>query len=436
MSSDDRPSAAVVGGGIAGLVAAYLLRHSHRVTLLEADERLGGHADTHDVTAPDGTALQVDSGFIVHNDRTYPVLLRLFGELEVPTRPTEMSMSITCDECGLSFAGGRGVGGLLAQPTRLLDRRYRRLLRQVPRFHRAGLAELARADAGDTTGDALTWGGFLEREGFDDYFVRHYAVPLVSCVWSSGHEDARAYPVRHLLRFLEHHGMLSVGGSPSWRTVAGGSRAYVQRVEAALREAGGEVVLGSPATRVVRHPDGVEVTTTGPSGEHTRRVDAVVLATHADVAAGLLADPSPQEAADLAAVTYSQNPTVLHTDARVLPERGRARASWNYRLSSCDQDDDEVLVSYWMNRLHRLPEVGAEYVVTLNPRGRVAESSVIARRQYAHPVFTHAAVEAAARLRGAGGPRLAFAGAHLGWGFHEDGARSGAEAAGRLGGGW
>ncbi|PZU43069.1 MAG: amine oxidase [Arsenicicoccus sp.] len=430
--SDHRPTVAVIGAGIAGLSAAYHLRRTHRVLLLEADDRLGGHADTHDVPGPQGADLRIDSGFIVHNDKTYPVLRQIFAELDIPTQETEMSMSITCDECGLSFAGAKGISGLLAQPTRLLDGRYRRLLREVPRFHQAALAELADARRGEAA--PITWGDFLERESFDRYFVHHYAIPLISCVWSSGHDDAAAYPAHHLFEFLDHHGLLTIGGSPTWRTVVGGSRVYVEAIRSALLASGATVRTGAPVRGIVRHGDGVDLTI-GGDAPGTEQVDLVVLATHADVALEMLTDATDAERTDLASIRYSVNPTVLHTDTAVLPTARRARASWNYRLTGCAARDDRVLVSYWMNNLHRLdPDdvAGTDYVVTLNHVGRVDPGRVLVERQYAHPVFTHEAIEAAARLREAGGPRLAFAGAHLGWGFHEDGARSGLGAVHKL----
>ena len=205
-----RPSVAVIGSGVSGLSAAYLLNRTHDVTLFEADNRLGGHAHTHDLTASDGSTHAVDSGFIVHNDRTYPWLRKLFAELEVEVRPTEMSMSVRCDGCGLEYAGGRGLRGMLAQPRRLLDPKFLRMLLQVKRFHRRATAFLQASDDGDLT----TYGEFLEREGFSDHFIAHNAVPVVSCVWSSGREVTLLYPARYLFRFLEHHGLLQVTGSP------------------------------------------------------------------------------------------------------------------------------------------------------------------------------------------------------------------------------
>jgi predicted NAD/FAD-binding protein len=415
----------VIGAGISGLTAAHVLSRTHTVTVLEADHRLGGHAHTHDVLGTDGRHLAVDSGFIVHNERTYPHLLRLFAELGVQTRPTEMSMSITCSSCGLSYAGGRGLRGIFAQPTRVADPRFLRLLTEVPRFHRAARAMLA--DDGDET----TWGEFLAAGRYSDHFVEHFAIPLVSCVWSAGDSDALAYPARHLFLFLDHHGMLSIKGSPTWRTVVGGSRTYVEALASRLTD----VRRGVPVAAVNRHSDGVDVTTATGAVE---TFDRVVVATHADQALDLLADATPDEKQDLAAITYSVNHTSLHTDSSVLPSRPGARASWNYRMSCGDQrtrSGTGVVVSYWMNRLQGLEDV-RDHVVTLNAAGHVDPTTVVAEMTYSHPIFTPDAVTAAARLRTAGGHRLAFAGAHLGWGFHEDGCRSGVEAAARFGASW
>ena len=275
---------AVIGAGVSGLTAAYLLSRTHDVTLFEAEDRLGGHAHTHDVTDSDGRRHAVDSGFIVHNDVTYPWLRKLFGELDVQVRPAEMSMSVRCEGCGLEYAGGRGLRGVFAQPRRLIDPRFVRMLWQVKRFHRRASAFLR------TTGDEnlTTYGEFLEREGFSGYFIAHYAVPVVSCVWSAGRETTLAYPARYLFRFLDHHGMLRAGGSPQWYTVAGGSRTYVERLAGLLKD----VRAAHAVTDVTRHEDGVQIRDV--TGQVTR-VDRVVIATHADQALGLLADPSDAE---------------------------------------------------------------------------------------------------------------------------------------------
>ncbi len=243
-----------------------------------------------------GRPHRVDSGFIVHNSRTYPQLLRLFAELGVETRPTEMSMSIRCDGCGLEYAGGRGAASLLSQPRRVADVRFLRMLGEVRRFHREALSVLRSEDSG------LTWGGFLAERRFSPYFVRHFAIPLVSCVWSSGSTEAGRYPARYLFQFLDHHGMLAVSGSPQWRTVVGGSRTYVDRVVEQL----GDVRLSAPVRAVLRHDDGVEVITP----DSALSFDRVVLATHADSAHDLLADATPAEKSLLDAFDYSVNPTL------------------------------------------------------------------------------------------------------------------------------
>ncbi|HEX7538109.1 MAG TPA: FAD-dependent oxidoreductase [Dermatophilaceae bacterium] len=422
-----RPTVAVIGSGVSGLTAAYLLDRTHDVTLFEADNRLGGHAHTHDLTAPDGSEHAVDSGFIVHNDRTYPWLRKLFAELEVEVRPTEMSMSVRCEGCGLEYAGGRGLRGLLAQPRRLLDPKFLRMLLQVKRFHRRATAFLQSAEDadGNDLGDLTTYGEFLEREGFDEHFVAHYAVPVVSCVWSSGREVALLYPARYLFRFLDHHGMLQVTGSPQWYTVVGGSRTYVERLAARLPD----VRRSAAVTDVTRRADGVEIRDVSGA---VSRFDQVVIATHADQALNLLTDPSDQEVQTLKAFGYSGNETVLHTDASVLPEATQARASWNYRMSSCSSPDSPTVVTYWMNRLqgHTSPQ---EYLVTLNARERIDPDSVLAVMDYEHPIYTPESVAAQSRLGSLATSRTVYAGAYHGWGFHEDGCRSGVEAARHLG---
>ena len=420
-----RPSVAVIGSGVSGLTAAYLLNRTHDVTLFEADDRLGGHAHTHDLTASDGSEHAVDSGFIVHNDRTYPWLRKLFAELEVEVQPTEMSMSVRCEGCGLEYAGGRGLRGLLAQPRRLLDPKFLRMLSQVRRFHRRATAFLRAGDDDDLT----TYGEFLEREGFSEHFVAHYAVPVVSCVWSSGREVALLYPARYLFQFLDHHGMLRVTGSPQWYTVVGGSRTYVERLGARLPD----VRRSAAVTDVTRRPDGVEITCA--AGGPATRFDRVVIATHADQALSLLTDPSDQEVQTLKAFGYSRNETILHTDASLLPEARAAASSWNYRMSSCTSPDEPTVVSYWMNRLqgHTSPQ---NYVVTLNARERIDPDDVLAVMDYEHPIYTPEAVAAQSHLPTLATDRTVYAGAYHGWGFHEDGCRSGVEAARHFGVTW
>jgi len=280
----DSRSIAVVGAGVAGLTAAYVLSKRHAVTLYEADDRLGGHAHTHDVTDAAGSSLAVDTGFIVHNDRTYPHLRRLFGELGVRTRPTEMSMSIRDERSGVEFAGGRGARGVFAQPRRALDPAFLSVLVQVKRFQMRAKSFLRETDDSDQT----TYGEFLRDHRCSEPFVRLYAVPLVSCVWSMGSGAALDYPARYLFRFLDHHGLLELYGSPQWYTVLGGSRTYVEAIADRLPD----VHAGHAVSNVLRHDAGVSVQdSTGTWTEH----DAIVVATHADQALRLLADASRDE---------------------------------------------------------------------------------------------------------------------------------------------
>ena len=421
--TQSRPTVAGFGGGVSGLTAAYLLSRTHHVTLFEADDRVGGHAHTHDVPLSDGTSAAVDSGFIVLNDRTYPLLQRLFAELGVDTRPTEMSMSITCDECGLNYVGGRKAPGIFAQRRRLLDPRFWRLLLGVRRFQKAALRLLA-----DEPESGLTYGEFLDRHGFGEHFVTHYALPIVSCVWSMGHREALDYPASYLFAFLDHHGFLVLNDAPTWHTVVGGSRSYVGAITSQL-----DVVrTRTRVTAVSRKPDAVEID--DELGAH-HAFDKVVLATHADDALALLTDAGEDEQAVLGAFGYSHNVTHLHRDETVLPARRTGRASWNYRLEGCRTVTDRSRVSYWMNLLQGHPE-SDPLVVTLNPGEGETPSDVIATMTYLHPTYTAASVAAQDRLAGLNTDRLAFAGAYHGWGFHEDGCRSGVAAAEALGATW
>ncbi|HMM95080.1 MAG: FAD-dependent oxidoreductase [Micrococcales bacterium] len=420
-SDPARQRIAVVGAGVSGLTAAHVLSTSHDVTLYEADARLGGHAHTHTVPVRDGE-VRVDSGFIVHNDRTYPHLRRLFRELGVQTRDTEMSMSIRDESTGLEYAGGRGLKGFVARPRQLLDREYVGMLRAVKRFHALAARFLAETDDEDTT----TYGEFIRDAGFPESFVRLYAVPVVACVWSSGGEDALDYPARYLFRFLEHHGMLSVGDSPQWMTVVGGSRTYVDLLAARLPA----VHVGDPVSSVARTPDGVELRT---AGGRLDRHDRVVVATHADDALRLLADATPAEKEVLGAFRYSRNETVLHRDGSFLPRARLARSSWNYLVG--DDPSEGAVVTYWMNRLQGIPD-SEPFFVTLNATDRIDPGSVVATMEYTHPLYDVAAVRAQSRIAEITTDRTAFAGAYHGWGFHEDGCRSGVEAARAFGVDW
>jgi predicted NAD/FAD-binding protein len=412
----------VVGSGVAGLTAAYLLQRQFDVTLYEASDRLGGHAHTHDVVSPDAGIITVDSGFIVYNDSTYPQLRRLLAELGVATQPADMSMSIHCDGCGLEYAGGRGPGGLLAQARSTVRPAFLKMLFEVGRFYRQAKAVIA---AGD---DGLTLRAFLAHGGFSDYFVRHFVVPVVSCVWSAATDAALEYPARYLFVFLDNHGMLSVTGAPAWRTVTGGSRTYVDRIAKELHA----VQTATPVRSVARAAGQVEIR---DEFDQVARFDGVVMATHADTALHLLERPTEAERSTLGAFTYSRNETWLHADASLLPTSKRARSSWNYLLPGCDTDTEAVLVSYDMNRLQSLAS-RTPYIVTLNATDRIDPDLVVARMTYEHPIYTLESVAAQHHLPGLNDGTVAYAGAYHGWGFHEDGCRSGVAAAASFGVTW
>jgi predicted NAD/FAD-binding protein len=435
-AASTRRHIAVIGSGIAGLTAAYVLQQDNDVTLYEADNRLGGHSHTHDVTdggdllAP-GPTLAVDSGFIVHNAVTYPTLLRLLAELGVQTRESDMSMSVSCEGCGLEYAGALGPGGLFAQKQSLVRPRYLRMLAEVPRFHRDARRLLAAAPevSRPPGGHEQTLGAFLAEGRYSPYFVSHFITPLVAAVWSCAPATAREYPARYLFAFLANHGMLSISGSPRWRTIVGGSRTYVEALAKEL-----SAVLTATPVRAVRRlaGGGAEVT---DDADTTIRYDAVVVATHPDQALALLSDPSPAEQEILGAFRYSANDTVLHTDASLLPRAAGAQASWNYRMISCQDSADKVMVTYDMTRLQGLP-TPTRYLVSLGSSSRVDPESVLERMHYQHPIFSPAMVAAQRRLPELTRPTFAYAGAWHGWGFHEDGARSGLAAAQALGGSW
>ena len=421
-------SVAVIGSGVAGLTAAYVLSGRDRVTLYEADARLGGHAHTHflgdaaDGGGRGGNLIGVDSAFLVHNDRTYPTLCRLFSELGVATQESEMSMSVRADAIRLEYAGALGVRGLFACRQSLRPR-YLLMLAEIIRFHRAA-SRLLREDA-TAHDDVETLEAFLNRHRFSPYFIDFFITPLVAAVWSCASDDALRYPARYLFVFLAHHGMLSVFGSPTWRTVVGGSANYVQAIASRLDE----VSVGTPVRSLRRLPNGVLV----QAGNNAPRLfDAAVVAVHPDQALLLLDNPTPHERAVLGAIPYSTNRARLHSDESVLPRHRRARGSWNYLVTP---GSDHVMVSYDISRLMRINS-RRRFLVTLGGDDLVDPASVIAEMTYSHPLYTPESVAAQRLLPMLDDDQVVFAGAYHGWGFHEDGAASGLRAARRLGADW
>lgn len=408
----------MVGSGVAGLVAAHVASRTAQVTLFEADDRLGGHADTHVV---DG--LGIDTGFIVHNERTYPTLLRLFAELGVETQESDMSMSVRDVGTGLEYAGAMGPRGLFPTAANLGRPAYLRMLGEIPRFHRRARRLL---EGGPGGADGQTLRVFLSEGGFSAYFTRHFMEPLVAAVWSCDPETSLDYPARYLFAFLEHHGMLGVFGSPQWRTVTGGSGAYVAKVAAGLHE----LRTGTKVTSVDESDTAVVLT---DGNGQVSRFDAVVIATHPSQALSMLAAPTAEQRDVLGAMPYSRNTARLHTDTSLLPQAERARASWNFLRPATPTG--EVTVTYDLTRLQALP-TETRYLVTLGGADRIDPATVIATMEYEHPHYTPTSVAAQGRLPSINTRRIAFAGAYHGWGFHEDGAASGARAAEHLGLPW
>lgn len=415
---------AVVGGGIAGLTAAYILSSAKDVTLYEANDRLGGHAHTHRVRTPEGSDIFLDSGFITFSRRSYPYLCRLFDELGVESDETRFSFAIHCDGCGLEYLLAHRMPGLRPR-VRAGDRaKYASLLSQIPVFNRKARL-LARSDLAE---HSLSFGDFLLDGRFTKYFTQHYVVPLIASLWSCPPEIASEYPARFVARYLNQHGLLSIYKSNHWRTVRGGSHEYVKRVAQTLTD----VRLSTPVQAVRRTSSGVTVYhSNGQVDAH----DAVVMATHANDSLRLLADADALERSVLGVFGYSRNVVTIHTDGSVLSDRSNARATWNFHMSSCAPQLGMARITYHMNKLQGFDAVDS-YLVTLNDAARVRKGHVLAEVTYEHPIDNVVSVHAREHLPKLNSVTTAFAGAYLGWSSHEDGCRSGVDAAASLGVQW
>ncbi len=413
---------AVIGAGISGLGAAYILRRSHDVTVFEREPLAGGHARTIDVV--DGeTTIPIDVGFIVYNERTYPLLTRLFAELDVPTRASDMSFSVACERCKIEFAT-TSLRALLAKPSNVLKPAFWRTVMGFRRFFRR-----ARAALNDPAMAAMPLDVWRRRAALSDDFERHFLAPMTAAIWSTSARRTGEFPIGELFRFYDNHGLLAFGGRPRWRTVTGGSRTYVRKLLGIL---GPRVRTATPVAAVRRDDDGVTVTA---AGEHLR-FDAVVFAVHADMTLRLLQDAAPEERTALAAFEYATNPLVLHRDPTFLPRSAAAAASWNYRVRDCRAPEVGVPITYAMTRLQSLP-TRTPWSVTLNAEAPLGDADVAHRTTFEHPLGTPAAAAARAALRALNGRRRTwFAGAHLGFGFHEDGLRSAVDVARGLGIEW
>jgi predicted NAD/FAD-binding protein len=406
---------AIIGTGISGLGAAWALHPHNDVAVFEKNDRVGGHSNTVDVPTATGS-LAVDTGFIVYNEVTYPHMTKLFGSIGVPTEASDMSFSYSR---GASFEYGASVRGVLAQPSNLLRRRFRRMLADINRFRREGASLKA------LRGETIT--ELLERLGYSEAFAEDYLLPMTGAIWSAPRDGIRRFPARPILRFLRNHGLIEIVGRPRWRTVTGGSRVYVDLLTKPFAD---RIRVTTPVTSLERRSDGVVVGT--PAGSEL--YDHVVIATHSDEALGLLgADATQRERALLGAIRYQPNTAVLHGDRALMPTRRAVWSSWNAIAAPDAEANAPASVTYWMNRLQNL-DASMPLFVSLNPRREPDPDLVHARIEYAHPQFDDRAIAAQRALLGIQGERNTwYAGAYLGFGFHEDGLRSGLDVAAALG---
>jgi len=409
---------AVIGSGISGLAAAYYLSRKHEVSVFEKDTRIGGHTHTVTVECSRGT-LAVDTGFIVHNDHTYPNLVRLLAELGVETQPSDMSFGVLCRHTGFEYSS-RGVDGFFAQRSNLLRLDQYRLLREILRFNREAPKLL-----NDPAAETLTLGDVIEQGGYSALFTERYLYPMASAVWSMSTEAIRSFPAFTLLRFFDNHGMLGINTHPKWKVIRGGSHSYIGPITAPFRN---RIFIGAKLESVARSQSEV---TLRFHDRPSMSFDQVVFASHGNQILPLLESPSDTERDVLSNFKTSRNEVCLHTDSSLLPSRRQARASWNYHLS---QDAGEgATLTYHMNRLQSL-EAPEEYCVTLNDNGTVDPSKVLRRMVYYHPLYTHEAIRAQARWKDVSGVnRTYYCGAYWFYGFHEDGLNSALRVARGLG---
>ncbi|WP_296101508.1 NAD(P)/FAD-dependent oxidoreductase [uncultured Agrobacterium sp.] len=417
-----RRRVAVVGSGISGLSAAWLLDKSCDVTLYESEGRPGGHANTVDVNRQGQSQIAVDTGFIVYNEKNYPNLVALFAYLGVPTVASDMSFAASLGGGRLEYSGS-DLAGLIGQKSNLLKPRFWKMVRDIARFYKVAPSLLD-----DPNLKGLSLGDYLDRNKYSAGFVDDHLLPMGAAIWSMTAKDMRDYPLQAFIRFFVNHGLVQISGRPQWRTVKGGSREYVSRL---LEEFRGTVRLTSPVSAIRRTPEGVEII--DRSGEISI-FDDVVIATHADDALSLLPDADEEEQILLGAFDYTRNTAVLHSDERLMPKRRAVWSSWNYLSEPGSTSTESLCVTYWMNKLQPIDPT-MQLFVTLNPSRAVEPSKVIRTFDYAHPLFDTKAMAAQKSLWSLQGRRNTwFCGAHFGSGFHEDGIQSGLAVAEALGG--
>jgi len=411
---------AIIGSGIAGMSAAWLLNQRHSVRVFEQNHYVGGHSNTVDIEI-DGLNLSVDTGFIVYNPVNYPNLVALFEHLQVPTKHSDMSFSASLEDGGFEYAG-TDLLGLLAQPTNLLRPRFLAMVRDIFRFYKH-----APDDCGDFALRHVPLKTYLAMHSYSDAFIYDHLMPMGAAIWSSSVSQMLEFPTLAFLRFFNNHGLVQLQDRPQWRTVEGGSREYVKRLTAEYADC---IRSSNPVTRVER---GEQITVICEDGQH-EQFDDVVFACHSDEALALLAEPSEQEQEILGAIRYQPNKAVLHTDTNLMPKAKRAWASWNYLGTGADSRDQQLCVTYWMNLLQSLP-TETPVLVTLNACKEIDPSKIIREFDYDHPWFDAAAIQNQPKLWNLQGQQNSwFCGAYFGSGFHEDGIQAGLAVAEKLGG--
>lgn len=403
---------AIVGTGISGMVAAYLLHRDHEITVFEAGDHIGGHTNTVDVPV-EGRRHAIDTGFIVFNDWTYPNFMALLQKLSVESQPSDMSFGVKCERTGLEY-NGTSLNTLFAQRRNLLRPSFYRMIRDILRFNRESPELLTLPEPGPSLGS------YLETHRYSREFSEHYMVPMGAAIWSASHENMWKFPARYLVQFFKNHGMLSVDERPTWRVITGGSRRYAEKLIAPFHH---RIHLNSPVESMTRFPGYVEIRAKMQGCDYRAlRFDHAIIATHSDQALSILADPSPTEKEVLGAIHYQENEAVLHTDTSLLPKRKLAWAAWNYHLLG-DQPDRAVL-TYHMNKLQSLT-APCEFCVTLNHTHAINPATILRRITYHHPVYSPEAVAAQERHAEINGVnRTSYCGAYWGFGFHEDGVNS------------
>lgn len=413
---------AVVGSGVAGIVASHVLSREHDVTLIEREDRIGGHTNTVTVAAGEDAGTPVDTGFIVLNDRTYPTFLKFLAELGVATREACMSFGFHDEQTGLQYAG-TNLAGLFAQPLNALRPSFLGMVRDIGRFNKAALADLDGGRLGDVTLADYVAAGAYRRP-----FVENYLVPMGAAIWSTPADEMMAFPATVFIRFFKNHGLLTLGDRPTWRTVVGGSHSYLKAFTASFP---GTIRTGERLACIRRTDDGA---TLRFDDGHEESFDRIVIATHADQALALLADPTDDEKRLLGPWGYQKNHTVLHRDSSVLPPNKRAWASWNYTREDSSRRDGTMSLTYHMNRLQGLPAAKNDWCVTLNRAKPVASGTMEAEFHYEHPTFTREAAAAQAELPSLNGVRNTwFCGSYFGFGFHEDAVKAGAAVGASMG---